>query len=235
MARSHSPHPGQHRRSGDSTASSGCRSQRGAHHLRRASAHPPAGGACGSRSGRRSIRMGWLHVSECGSCGAREALRLRPRCSVLLRPSSGCVWTGNSRRPHRVRSATGSGSRGRFEHRRPSRRLAAIRLAPRSDQQGVCTAGRHRHGHPGRWSHRIGMGSRRHHGISNRAGGAAACSRARGHQDRWLRRGDVHLEQHSAQPGRDRRQAASVDRCCVHRPTHREDGRGARLACGRSR
>ena len=62
-----------------------------------------------------------------------------------------------------------------------------------------------------------------------------AAPNPRGHQERWLRRGRLHVVLDGAQPGRHRGQAAPVHGDRVHRPGHREDGGGARPAGRRPR
>ena len=233
MARSHSPHPGQHRRSGDSSASSGCRSQRGAHHLRRVR---------GPLS-RWSVRFGvWWKVDTSGLASLRrmrfvQCARSSTTTAWMLVPSRAFEWLRVDREqstPSSSSSATDLvpeedlSTGGLLDAWPPyDSLLDPINkvFVPRADiATDTLAAGLTELG----WEVEDITAFR-----TVRA--AAACSCARGHQDRWLRRGDVHLEQHGTEPGRDRRQAASVDRCCVHRSTHREDSRGARPACGRSR
>ena len=78
------------------------------------------------------------------------------------------------------------------------------------------------------------LGDRRRHGLPHRARRAAARPDPRGDQDRWVRRGVLHLVVHRAQPRRDRGQAARPHDRRLHRPADRRDRPRVRAAGGRA-
>ncbi len=108
---------------------------------------------------------------------------------------------------------------GRAVLARPARRVPAVRRGFRSGQPGAAAAGRHRHRDTGRGPARAWLGDRGRHRLPHRARGSAAGADPRDDQDRWVRRGLLHLELDGAQPGRHRRQAPPLS--ATARPDHR--------------